>query len=128
MKQVHIIKSEVKDILSRPTPWGPMIIPRIQSILRHSVDTMEIMQETIKDLEDRLKFYDNIRTDAKLQRNIEILKRWERGESQTKMAREFGMTKQRIHRICLMTRKHLEKADGTQTEGLSGEGNSISPQ
>lgn len=126
MKKYDVLKAEINEILSRPTPWGPMIIPRIQAALRQSLNTMEMMDETISDLQDKMKFYDNIRTDTKLQRNIEIMKRAEKGESQAKMAKEFGMSKQRINKICHMTRKHLEKSNETQTEGLSREGNSIS--
>lgn len=116
MKQIENLRKEIKEILSRPQPWGPMIVPRIISALRLADDFMSI----INDLDDRVKYYEQMRSDVKLSRNMMILKEHERGVSFRKMAKRYDVSPQRIHKIVSMTKKYIEEANGTHTQGLSG--------
>lgn len=129
MKKAKALQAEIKEILQKPMPWGPMVIQRAQIAMQQTIEVTNILISTVDELQDRIKFYENIRTDAKMQRNIEILKRYEAGETQAKLSHEFNLTKQRIQRICMMTRKHIEGTrNGTQTQGLPRESNSISAE
>lgn len=122
MKQVEDLRKEIKEILSRPQPWGPMMIPRVISALRIADDYMSI----INDLDDRVKYYEKMRSDVKLSRNIMILKEYDRGISYRKLAKRYDVSAQRIHKIVSMTRKYLEEANGTQAAGLSGKSDTFS--
>lgn len=122
MKQVDDLRKEISEILSRPQPWGPMMIPRVIAALRIADDYMSI----INDLDDRVKYYEKMRSDVKLSRNIMILKEYDRGISYRKLAKRYDVSAQRIHKIVSMTRKYLEEANGTQAAGLSGKSDTFS--
>lgn len=121
MKRVEDLRKEIKEILSRPQPWGPMMIPRVIASLRLADDYMSI----INDLDDRVKYYEKMRSDVKLSRNMMILKEYERGISYRKLAKRYDVSAQRIHKIVSMTKKYIEEANGTQAAGLSGDGDPI---
>jgi len=117
MRKVEDLRKEIKEILSRPQPWGPMMMPRVIAALRLADDYISV----INDLDDRVKYYEEMRSDVKLSRNITILKLYEKGSTCGKLGKQYGMTRQRIHKIISMTKKYLEEANGTQAEGLSEE-------
>lgn len=125
MNKAKALRKEIDEILLKPMPWGAMVTDRAKVALSQAANTMELMSDTIWELQNRLKYFDTIKHDTKLERNIEILRRYESGESPTKLSREFGTTRQRIYRICFMTKRYL---DGTQAKRISRDSDQDAPR
>lgn len=106
MNRAEALRKEIADILIKPTAWGPMLVQRARIALQQA-------SAMINDLDMQINVYESRRSDAQIARNLEIIKRFDEGEKQADLAQKYGLTKQRINRIILMTRKHLERTDGT---------------
>ena len=112
MRKSEALMKEISDILIKPTAWGPMLVQRARVALQQSY-------QMIKDLDDQIEVYKRAHNHAQIERNLEILERFDAGEKQSELAIKYRLTKQRINRIVLMTRKQLESRDGTaQLKGL----------
>ena len=124
MKKANDLRAEIREILAKPQPWGPMVVPRIQAALKMADALMGILQ----DLDEKVKYYEEMRSDTKLSRNITIYQLNESGITQRDLAKQYGMSVQRVSKIIKTTKKHLEAADGTRIEGLPRGGNQIPSQ
>lgn len=113
MSKEEDLRKEINEILIRSTAWGPMMVQRVRIALQQA-------HQVIKDLDMQVHAYREMRNHAQVARNLEIIKRFDDGETQASLAEEYRLTKQRINRIILTMRKQFESQDGTpQTKRVS---------
>lgn len=112
MTKEEALMKEISDILIKPTNWSPMLVQRARIALQQA-------HQTILNLDKQIKVYQRVRNHAQIERNLDIVKEFDEGATQIALSVKYRLTKQRINRIILMTRKQLENEDGpSQSEGI----------
>lgn len=119
--------NELDELIKKPQPWGPMVISRAKKAMEQAAEMLVILNDKVNDLQEALSLHETYKTAAILKRNIEILNRYKRGVSMIKMAKEYGLSRQRVHMIIVTTQKQLESQnESSRIKGISGESNKIS--
>jgi len=112
MVKAEELAREINEILSRPLPWTPMLVSRIQIALRQASETLSLYSKTNKMLGDKVNFFEGTRSDTMLARNMTILNMFEAGETVKSLCKKYNLTRQRIHKIILTTRQYLGQKNG----------------
>lgn len=125
--KLKLILNEIDELIKKPQPWGPMVVSRVKMAMEQAVTALRFLDAKNNDLQQIIELQKTHRSDAIVDRNVEIMNRYMRGVSMIKMAEEYGLSRQRVHMIIVTMQKQLESQNGsTRTKRVSKTRNRLS--